>query len=630
MIRKILYLLAILLLAIEGIYAELPDKPLNGSKIPDITTFMQIGFASSPIISPDGKTIYYFNNFTSTSQIFKIDVDYPYPYQLTFAKEGAKYPSLSPNGKWIVYLSDKGGNEQYQLYLLNTKYGFWKRLTHRDDVRYGYAIWSSDSKKIYFRGNGENPRYFSIYEMDISCGKIRTVINDKGYFGPSDISKDGKKLLYYQYLSNRDSNIYIYNFDTKTKTLITPHKGEVKNIPIVFSPRGRYIYYLTDDTPAGVLKLACFDTKTQRRNFLGDYKSVWEVEDATLSPNRHIIALLRNHQGYGIIKLYDLQNKRYLPSPKFKGIASSVSFSKGSKIAFTLNRPTRASEIYTWDWNTLEMRKITSVSYAGINPKLFVEPELIHYKSFDGLEIPAFLYLPPNWKKNMGHIPFIIHFHGGPEGQFRPYFQRHFNYFLLHGYGILAPNIRGSSGYGKKYENLDNYKKRMDSVKDGYYAALYLIKKGYTQKGLIGLKGGSYGGFMVMALLTEYPDMWGAAYESIGIVNFVNFLKNTKPYRRKLREAEYGPLSDEKFLRKISPIYKIDRVKTPLLISHGVNDPRVPVSEAKMIIKSLKKRGVVVKALLWKDEGHGVQKKENRLKLYKEMADFFNKYLKKE
>lgn len=175
---------------------------------------------------------------------------------------------------------------------------------------------------------------------------------------------------------------------------------------------------------------------------------------------------------------------------------------------------------------------------------------------------------------------------------------------------------------------MDNYKKRMDSVKDGYYAAKYLIDMRYTKQGKIGLKGSSYGGFMVMALITEYPDMWGAAKEGVGIVDFENFLKNTGSYRRKLRESEYGPLSDPEFLRSVSPIYKIDRIKTPLMVIHGKNDPRVPVSEAYLIIDNLKKRGVDVEVLIFEDEGHSTKKRGNLLLRYKKMVEFFDKHLK--
>lgn len=608
---------------------EKPDFFKNRDKFPDIDRFMKIGYAGSPIISPDGETIYFFNNFTPTSQIFRITEQNPYPYQLTFMDEAVKYPSLSPDGRWIIFLGDEGGNEQYQLFLLDTQTGFYEKITDEPAVRYGYAVWSPDSRQIYFRANRENPKNFNVYRMNLSTRKMELLVGGDGYFGPTDVSPDGRYLVYYNYLKNVNVNLYLLDLKTGTKKLLTPHKGDVINLCVGLSADNKTLYYVTNNNPEGLKKLAAIDIDTGKTEFIFDYESPWEVEEAVINPQRTRIAVVTNEQGFGPLHIIDPETGGALPHPEFNGIASSISMGRISKIAFQLNRPTRAPDIYTFNYNTLEMKQVTHSSYAGIDPSKFIEPQLISYRSFDGLEIPAFIYLPPDWKKNMGNIPFIIHFHGGPEGQARPYFQRHFNYLLLNGYGIMTPNVRGSSGYGKEYKSLDDYKKRMDSVKDGYHAAKYLIEKGYTKKGLIGLKGGSYGGYMVMALITEYPDMWAAAYESIGLVDLVNFLKNTKAYRRKLREAEYGPLSDEEFLKSVSPIHKINRVKTPLMISHGKNDPRVPVSEAYKIIENLKKRGVEVKALIWEDEGHGVRKKENRLKLYREMMKFFDKHMKK-
>ncbi len=595
--------------------------------IPDIETFMQIGYASQKCFSPDGETIYFTNSFSEISQLYRISEKEPYPYQLTFMKNGISYPTMSPDGKWIIFLADQDGNEQYQLYLMDAKTGRFEPLTNKPMVRYGTPVWANQSAKIYFRANLDNPQHFNIYEMDLNTRKIKPLVVEPGYFGPSVISKDDRYLIYYEYKSNVNVFLSMLDLETGKKKLLNPHKGDVLSWAVTISGDNRTLYYVTNDNPDGILKLSAMNIETGESKIIYDPDSPWGVDDAYTNPRRDKITFIVNENGYGNMKIMDLKTMELLPAPKLGGVVDSASMSRSSKICFTYNDPVRPTDVYTWDWVSKELNRVTYSSLAGIDPDLFVEPKLVHYKSFDGLEIPAFLFLPPGYENKMGDIPFIIHFHGGPEGQTRPYFQRHFNYLLLNGFGILAPNIRGSKGYGKKYKSLDDYKKRMDSVKDGYQAALYLIKEGYTKKGRIGVKGGSYGGFMVMALITEYPDMWGAAYESVGIVDFVNFLKNTKPYRRKLREAEYGPLSDEEFLKSVSPIHKIDRVQVPLMISHGVNDPRVPVSEARLIVENLKGRDIDVKALLWEDEGHGVSKKKNRLVLYREMADFFKEHL---
>lgn len=606
------------------------DNDLFGNKeyIPDIDTFMQIGSASGPAISPDGKTIYLMNNFTGTGQVYRVTENDKYPYQLTFFKEGVRDYALSPDGKYAVLRVDQGGDEQYQLYLMDAHTGRVKALTASPKVRFGYPVWSPDSRTIYFQANMEKAKNFNIYRMDLATGKQELILPDEGYFNPNAVSLDGKLLLFTEWVSHDTSRLSILNLETGEKKLLTPHKDPFMFWGVSVSRDNKKVYCITNNNESGVMKISTLDIDTGKLDFFYDASSPWGVDDAALNPERTVMALAINEDGYGRLKIIDLESKDELPAPEVNGIADEMKFSSGARMVFSLNTPVSVTEVFSWNRENKKLDKITNSSYAGIDPSLFVEPKLIKYKSFDGLEIPAFLYLPPGWEKNKGNIPFVMHLHGGPESQFRPYFQRHFNYLLLNGYGILAPNIRGSSGYGKKYREMDNYKKRMDSVKDGYYGAKYLIDQGYAKKGKIAVKGGSYGGFMVMALITEYPDMWGAAVESVGIVDYVNFLKNTSSYRRKLRESEYGPLSDPEFLKSVSPIHKLDRIKTPLMVVHGANDPRVPVSEAHLIIDNLKKRDVKVEALIFADEGHGVGKRENLLLEYRKMVEFFDRNMK--
>jgi len=376
----------------------------------------------------------------------------------------------------------------------------------------------------------------------------------------------------------------------------------------------------------GIASRAKMNLESKELTWL-DTNSKWEVEGVSMSPDRKVMGWITNEDGYARAKLAEVESGRELPVPDFDGMVGGGAFSRTSKIVMTYNDPTRTTDIWVWDWVTQQKKQVTFSSYAGIDRTMFKEPKLIKYKSFDGLEIPAFIYLPADYKG--GPIPFIMDMHGGPEGQFRPTFNRHFQYLMLHGFGILAPNVRGSSGYGREYLAMDNYKNRMKSVKDMKAGADWLIAQGYTKQGMIGIKGGSYGGYMTMAAITEYPGFFSAAINSVGIVNFVSFLEKTSPYRRYLREAEYGPLTDKEFLKSISPINKADLIETPLMVVHGENDPRVPVEEARQIIDAIKRKGGVVKPLIFKDEGHGIGKLSNRLIFYRDMVDFFDKYLKK-
>jgi dipeptidyl aminopeptidase/acylaminoacyl peptidase len=314
--------------------------------------------------------------------------------------------------------------------------------------------------------------------------------------------------------------------------------------------------------------------------------------------------------------------------PMSKGLVGGLWFC-GDTMLYSLRDARNPGTVYSWTYRDAKAKPqaMTTPEDGGIDLRTFVEPKLVRYRSFDGMDIPAFLYLPEGCKKGKP-CPFIVHFHGGPEGQSRPGMQVYMQYFLSRGFGVLRPNVRGSTGYGTEYMNLDNYKRRMDSVKDGLAAARWLIEKGYSTPGQIGAFGGSYGGFMVMAVITEAPDLWGAACNVVGIVNFETFLENTKAYRRHLREAEYGPLSDPEFLHGISPIHNVDRIAAPLMVVHGRNDPRVPVGEAEQVAAALRERGRPVELLIFDDEGHGIAKQPNRIVYFERLVEFFGEHLK--
>lgn len=390
------------------------NRDLFGEKpyIPDIDTFMQIGGAFSPVISPDGKTAYIKLGFTGVNQIYRMTESDRYPYQLTFFKEGAGDYSLSPDGRMIILQADTGGNEQYQLFLMDAKTGRVKQLTDNPDVVFGYPIWSPSCEKIYFRANIDNKQNFDVYEMDIKSGSMKKLYDGNGYFGPSDVSLDGKFLLIYEYTGNDNNNLYLMNIASGKTKLLTPHEGSLLYHGIAISSDNRKVYCISNQNKSGILKPASIDVETGKMNFFFDYDSLRGVVEASVNPERTILALVQNDEGYGPLKLIDLSTGKELPSPEFKGISGRPSFSAGSQIVYSMNTPLTTGEVYIWDWKIKKLTKLTDSSYAGIDPELFVEPELIKYKSFDGLEIPAFLYLPPNWEENKGSIPFIIHFHG--------------------------------------------------------------------------------------------------------------------------------------------------------------------------------------------------------------------------
>jgi dipeptidyl aminopeptidase/acylaminoacyl peptidase len=608
------------------LFFSLPLYAQDTLYIPDIETFMQIGYADSPRLTKDGEILFFETGFTGVDQLYSLDSS-GWPYQLTFLPDGINFYSLSPDGKKAIVGASRGGDEQAQFFLLDTRTGQITQLTNRPEVRHGGPTWSPDNQKIYFFSNQTNLKEFHIFSMDLKTKKQEMVFEFHGWNSVADISDDGRYLLVYHFPSNINNDVYLVDLTTLKAENITPHEGDYTFEYANFSKDAKTVYLVSNMNEDGIMRLAKIDLATKKLSFWGE-ESKWGVEGLSVSPDRKYLGWVVNEEGYGKLKLWDLERKKELPVPDLKGRIRGGSFSNVGSIAIAFTSPTRTTDIWIWDWKKPELRKVTHSVMAGIDPSLFVEPTLIKYKSFDGLEIPAFLYLPANYQGKP--IPFVIHAHGGPESQYRPGFARHFQYLLLNGYGIFAPNIRGSSGYGKEYVLMDNYKKRLDSIKDIAEGARWLIKKGYTSPDRLAIKGGSYGGYAVMAAITEYPDLFAAGIEEIGIVNFVTFLENTRAYRRKLRESEYGPLTDREFLKSISPIHKVDKIKAALLVIHGENDPRVPVTEARQVIEAVKAQGGEVDSLIFPDEGHGIAKLSNRLVAYRKMVDFLDAHLKKD
>lgn len=608
--------LSLLLLSSSAIKSE--------NSVPDIGDFLKIGRNIKPQYGQKTGDIFFLGRSTGTVQVYRIN-EAGWPYQLTAFDDGVEWYKISPDGTRAVIGASAGGDEQTQLYLVDTKTGQTGAITKRPDVKYASVSWQKDGEGIYYRSNAENLKDFKIYYYDFSTDKETLLFDLEGNNATGDISYDGKYMIIFHMSSNITNDLYLLNIETGKYKILTAGKENIRyNYPSI-TVDNKSLLVISNDNSDGIMKLAEIDIESGQTEFW-DIDSKLTVEILCFSDNRRYMFQTSNKDGYSEISFHDVENRQSLPVPELKGRIKDPRLLDNGRLIFTYDSPTRTSDIWQWDWQTKKLEQITFATYAGIDQKLFRVPKLIKYRTFDGLEIPAFLYLPPDY--NNETIPFIIRIHGGPADQFRPYFVRNFQYFILNGYGLLVPNIRGSLGYGKEFANLDNYKKRMDAIKDIKAGADYLLENGYTETGKLGIMGPSYGGFAVLATIVEYPDLFSAAIDRTGISNFVTYLKNTKEYRRFLRETEYGPLSDSAFLESISPLNKAHLIKTPLLIAHGENDTRVPISETRQIIRAIENNNGTVDSLIFPDEGHIISKQTNRIALYRKVVDFFNKYLK--
>jgi dipeptidyl aminopeptidase/acylaminoacyl peptidase len=604
----------------------LADELISAGRVPDIETFMQIGYSAQPRITWDGNTLFFTSNSSGVNQVYRLDRDVKWPYQLTVFSEGVNFFSVSPSQDYMICGVAEGGDENSQLWLVDARTGRTRALTDAPEFRHEGPSWTHDGQTVVYRSNEANGTDFYLYHLDLITGEKRTLVEMEGWNSPGEVSPDDEHVILIHWDSNVNSDLYLVDLDSGKTTHLTPHEGEAIYNGARFSGDGESLHLITNDNPDGIVRLATLDIATRELAYV-EPENPWEVLSVNLSRERDLLGWTVNEDGYSRLRIRDLNTGENLPSPPMDGQVGAFMFTDNRSVVFAFSSPTSTHDIWIWDWTAPELEKLTHSTYAGVDPSLFRSPRLVRYASFDGREIPAFLYLPPE-RKAGEPVPFVLHMHGGPESQFRPVFIRHFQYLMLNGYGILAPNVRGSSGYGKEYMDLDNYTNRLDSVRDMKAGADYLVQEGYTDPGMIAVKGGSYGGYMTMAAITEYPEFFAAAINNVGITNFVSFLENTADYRRHLREAEYGPLTDREFLESVSPLNKANAIETPLLVIHGENDPRVPVGEARQIIEAIEAKGGVVESLIFPDEGHGVSKRPNSLVMYRRMVEFLDRHLK--
>jgi len=603
-----------------------PSLSKNCSVQHSVDTYVQMTSASNPQADALGG-VYFLSDLRERPQVFYLEKAGTWPTQITFAPEGVAEFQLSPKGQFLVYSTQEGGNEQYRLELLKIKTKEVEALVGSNSERVQSFQWAPSEDWLAFTSNRRNGVDFDLYRVELPTKKERLLTELSGHNQVSDISPNGQQIALFQYRSVTESNVFVFNQSKNTLSNITGKFGSFQNTKPLFAADNKHLFFLSDSL-SELAQLQLVDLGGSNKPTLLT-REKGEVEDVFLdSSRRHLIGII-NQDGYAHFIAREVDSNglfnKPLSVPLMKGsILSSPSFvpkKHGSDFFFSHTSSTAQRGI--WLFRNGQTSLWTHSHQSALDPSCFASDTLVKYPSFDGLEIPAFLFWPKKHEGNKRTIPFVMYIHGGPEAQFRPSFSKLFQYFLQKGFGIFAPNIRGSTGYGRTYVSLDDYKKRMDSVQDTLAGARWLISKGYTSSTQLGIFGGSYGGFMVLRSIQEGGALFAAASESVGITDFVTFLKNTKPYRRALREAEYGPLSDESFLRSISPMNYLEKITTPLLIFHGANDPRVPVKETEQLVQSMKERGVPVEFKIFSDEGHGNTKLSNILEQARLTARFF-------
>lgn len=601
--------------------------PIQAQKQYPLRQYLNIRAASAPNISPDGKHVAFLSAVTGTLQVWKVPASGGWAEQMTFFGSGVASTLWSPVNNEMLVVADTDGNEQFQFFLVAGEGKSIVPLTDNPKVRHGFGGWSKDGKQIYYSCNKRNPRYFDCYVMDIETRQARLVFQKDAILDANALSSDGKTLIASSATSNVNHDLYVVDTTTGQGRLLTPHTGDALYTIIGFTDEDKSLLAVTDQD-RDFQNLAKIDVATGKITFLLDESH--DLLGGELSHDGKTLALLTNRDGYGELSLLDTATLRSKRLPKLpKGSIGLGGFTTdGKTLALGINTPTKNTDAWVLDLRSNKLKQVTFSSLAGIDADTFVAPSLIKTKSFDGQEISGFLYLPKNAPQDHS-LPMIMVVHGGPEGQERPLFTSLYQYFVSRGFAVLAPNIRGSSGYGKRYLALDNASKRWDALKDIEVFAKWAGTQPAINPKKLAIFGGSYGGFAVLAMLVHYPDTFSAGVDMFGIADFKTFLANTAPFRRPLRIAEYGdPVKDSEFLDAISPARHADNIKAPLMVIQGLNDPRVPESESALIVKKVKDKGGVVEYLLFPDEGHGIAKLPNRIKAYEGVVAFLTRYLK--
>jgi dipeptidyl aminopeptidase/acylaminoacyl peptidase len=617
----------------ENLVAE-GVPPIPASLAETVSRYTEFRAANLQGWHPTRREILITTRFGDAPQVHLVSAPGGARRQLTFFPDriqGASFPPTS--GAFFVFGKDAGGDEFTQLYRYDLPGGAITLLTPGGRSQNGGLRWSHRGERIAYGSTRRNGRDRDLYVMDPRDPKTdRKLLEvEGGGWAVLAWSPDDSQLLVGEGISANESYLWLVDAASGEKKLLTP-KGGAEKVDYSggrFSADGRSVY-VTTDRESEFHRLATIDLATGRHEYLTT-AIPWDVDSFDVSADGSTVAFVTNEDGADTLHLLDAATKKEKAAPKLGfGLIGEVRWHpQRPELAFTFSSARSPADVYTLDAGTGKVERWTESETGGLDASSFSQPELVRWKSFDGRTISGFLYKPPG--RFTGRRPVVINIHGGPEGQSRPGFLARSNYYLNElGLAVVYPNVRGSTGYGKTFLKLDNGTLREDSVKDIGALIDWIGTREDLDASRILVTGGSYGGYMTLAVATHYNDRIRAALDVVGISNFNSFFERTEAYRRDLRRVEYGDERDPKmraFFEQIAPLNNAQKITKPLFVVAGRNDPRVPVREGEQMVATVRKNGAPVWYLMAKDEGHGFSKKKNQDFQFYATVAFMKEYL---
>lgn len=591
--------------------------------------YLEIRTAHPAGFSTDGSRLLVESNLPGTMQLYRLALDGGELVQLTSFAEPVSGGYI-PESDRLVMSMDSGGNERLQLYLaVDEPDPELVPLAVDPDHIHRTGGVTRDGTLLAYASNAANGKDFDVYVRPVDpAGEARVVFAMGGWCQPAGFSPDGRWLAVSRLTEKAgDNDLYLVDLTDDSVVHVSPHDDEARFSGPSWLPDSSAFFFSTD-TGRDLAAIARYDVEARSWELV--LEDEWDLGAALDWEGRRLI-VSANRDGYTELRLHDpssLERVGTVALPEAGVVAARARSKDGRWLAYSLSAPREPGDVWLQDLDSDEPpRRLTSMPRA-VPAEEMVVPELHRIASFDGERIPVFLYRPRDDVGDSGDVPAIVHVHGGPESQYVPAFNPLIQWFVAAGYAVAAPNVRGSTGYGKRYEHLDDVRRRLDSVAD--LAALHdwLAATPGLDAERAALMGGSYGGYMVLAGLTFQPERWAAGVSVVGISSLVTFLENTSVWRRAFREREYGSLEhDRDFLHEVSPLTHVDNIRVPLMLIHGANDPRVPLSEAEQVHAAVQAKGIRTELLVYPDEGHGLAKLANRLDAYPKAVAFLDEIL---